>query len=105
MRFVPYQQSVRPGEKFHVEVRVRNYKEDVVNGKISLELPRKWTSEPVARFVELMPGKETGVPFDIIAPVNWHGRRRLAIAADIQLDGNPVGQIAETIVRVGDEDY
>jgi len=86
-------------------VRVRNYKNNVVNGKISLELPRKWTSEPVARFVELMPGKETGAIFDILAPVNWNGRQRLAIAADILLDGTPVGQIAETIVRVDDNDY
>ncbi|HEB32823.1 MAG TPA: hypothetical protein ENI15_18415 [Spirochaetes bacterium] len=78
---------------------------NVVNGKISLELLRKWTSEPVARFVELMPGKETGVSFDIRAPVNWTGSQRLAIAADIQLDGTTVGQIAETIVRVDDNDY
>ena len=105
VRFVPYQQSVKTGEKFHVEVRVRNYKEDVVNGEISLKLPRKWTSEPVARFAELMPGKETGVPFDILAPVSWNGSQRLAIAADIQLDGNPLGQIAETIVSLGDNDF
>ena len=52
-----------------------------------------------------MPGKETGVPFDILAPVSWNGSQRLAIAADIQLDGNPLGQIAETIVSLGDNDF
>jgi glyoxylase-like metal-dependent hydrolase (beta-lactamase superfamily II) len=105
VRFVPYQQSVRAGEKFQVEVRVRNYKDEVINGKISLVLPLKWFSKPVAGFVELKPGKETGVSFEILAPVNWKSRQRIAIAADVQLDGSPVGQIAETIVRVDDNDY
>jgi glyoxylase-like metal-dependent hydrolase (beta-lactamase superfamily II) len=102
-RFIPYQQTVKPGKKFSVEVRVRNYRNRAVKGKIVLKLPHQWTSEPAEGFMELGSKNETGVSFEILVPLNWQGRHRLAIAADLYLDGESVGQIAESIIRVGSQ--
>jgi glyoxylase-like metal-dependent hydrolase (beta-lactamase superfamily II) len=99
-RFIPYQQTVDKGKKFTVEVRVRNYRNSAVKGKIALKLPHRWTSEPASRLVELLPLGEASAAFDIGVPSDWQGRKRLAIAADLYLEGAPVGQVAETVIRV-----
>jgi hypothetical protein len=82
-----------------LEVRVRNYGPAPAEADVALRLPRAWERDPGGQRVEL-PANGTGtarfvvrVPHDFWWPVS-----RVAIAADVTVDGRRFGEIAEAVV-------
>jgi hypothetical protein len=81
------------------EVRLRNYGDHPVAAAVRLAVPRSWEREPVAREL-VLPAGGTGVArFTLRVPRDfWWPASRVAIAADVTLDGRRVGQVAEGVV-------
>jgi len=89
----PYQAVGTPGESFPIELRIRRS----VAVRAILVLPKGWTASP--REVSIR-GDGKAV-FTVKIPAGWHGSEsRVAIAADMMVDGRYVGQIAEAVVDI-----
>jgi glyoxylase-like metal-dependent hydrolase (beta-lactamase superfamily II) len=97
--FYPYQAHADGDGRVDLEVRVRNYDRRAASAKVELRLPRAWDREPAAQEVEL-PEDGTGTArFKLRVPADfWWPVSRIAIAADLTIDGRRLGQVTEAVV-------
>jgi hypothetical protein len=97
--FYPYQMHTDADGRLATEVRLRNYGDRPVAAAVSLAVPRDWERAPAACEL-VLPAGGTGVArFTLGVPRDfWWPASRVAIAADVTLDGRRVGQVAEGVV-------
>lgn len=97
----PYQSLVTPGESCHYELRARNHRKRAVALKIRLILPDGWTSQPAITTLNVAALSEGRSPVEIKVPhITRTPQHRIAIAADVLVDGRYLGQIAEAVVEI-----
>ena len=88
----PYQSRVAPGESFTIELRLRNYSASPSSATISLKLPRNWEPDKEIRQLHLPPDSLNNVHFTVRVPADFMWPYpRLAMAADVVLDGRHLG--------------
>ena len=98
-QLIPYQQSVRPGDTLKVTLHLNNYWPRVVRTQAHLEIPEGWEAVPAAATLDLPAEGTNDVEFSVQVPAGFvFSYPRLAIAADITLDGRRLGQVAEATV-------
>lgn len=100
-RIIPYTIAAQAGRTFRVEVEVRGYGEAAQRAVIRLHLPPEWVSLPSVEIVEVLPGQVSRAVFRVTPPENVKPLRRTAIAADVALNEEPLGQVAEAMVEFG----
>jgi hypothetical protein len=98
----PYQIDAVAGESAVVEARVRNYHAAPRRVRVALVVPPEWRVDPEEGFVTVAAGGTGVLPFTLRVPDDAaeEGPPRLAIAADITLDGRRHGQLGEAIVHI-----
>jgi glyoxylase-like metal-dependent hydrolase (beta-lactamase superfamily II) len=95
----PYQMHADDEGRVSLEVRVRNYGGSAVAAEVGLRLPRAWEREPGQQQVELPPNGTGTARFVVRVPRDfWWPVSRVAIAADVSVDGRRFGEIAEGVV-------
>lgn len=95
----PYQMHTDAEGLVEVEVRLRNYGSRSMAADVGLALPRAWEQEPGTQRVEIGPGSRGAARFTLRVPHDfWWPVSRVAIAADVTVDGVRLGQIAEGVV-------
>lgn len=101
VRLYPYQLLARTGSGSTVELRVRNYRTQPMRLEAALVLPAGWKASPDVLHLTIPPGEEGKEGFLLTIPEAWdRSRPRLAIAADLMVDGQYLGQVAEGVVDV-----
>jgi glyoxylase-like metal-dependent hydrolase (beta-lactamase superfamily II) len=97
----PYQAIATPGETLQLELRVQNLRRAAINVEAMLVLPNSWRTTPGRLSIRVPAGETARTPVTISIPTQWRiDGSRLAIAADIMLDGRYLGQIAEAVVEI-----
>ena len=101
----PYQSRVAPGSAFTVEVRLRNYGAAPTSAIVALRLPRPWEPDADSRQLDVAASGSGVARFTIHVPADFTWPYpRLAIAADVTVDGQQLGQITEAVVDVTPQD-
>jgi hypothetical protein len=100
-RLYPYQLLVKPGSSVDVELRVRNYRSKPMQVETALILPPGWKASPPTASFTAMPQVDGTRSFTLSVPDNWDSSKpRVALAADLMVDGQYVGEIAEAVADV-----
>jgi len=100
-RLYPYQFLVKPGSRADVELRVRNYRSKPMEVQATLVLPPGWRSTPETVSFVAQPGADGKAGFALTVPDDWdRSKTRVAMAADLLVDGNYLGEIAEAVAEV-----
>jgi len=101
VQIYPYQAIATAGQPCRLELRVRNHRSHAIDVQIALCLPGGWKCEPAEVRMNVHPDSSARSNVDILVPHSagspW---TRKAIAADVKVDGEYVGQIAEAVVDV-----
>jgi glyoxylase-like metal-dependent hydrolase (beta-lactamase superfamily II) len=98
-QLIPYQQSVSPGASFTITLYVNNYSRSVVKAQAHLDVPAGWIVSPAEVALELGAESASDAEFTIAVPEGYtFTYPRLAITADITLDGRRLGQVTEATV-------
>ena len=104
MELFPYQATAAPGQTLHYELRVRNHRSEPVTIAACAVLPPGWRTEPETVKLSVEAGQTGSTKFRVSVPKDWHPMEpRLAIAADVKVNGRYLGQIAEAVIDVGRE--
>ncbi len=99
VQIYPYQAQIAPGETRPFEVRVRNLRRKAMVVRAALVLGPGWRAEPAAVAFQVAPGAEAKAQVAVTAPRARAGApRRIAITADVEVDGKYLGQIAEAVI-------
>jgi len=101
VRVYPYQMVIVAGGSAAAKVRVRNYRSTPMKLEVEPVLPPGWRSEPRILRFEAPPKGTATCPFRIyIARRGRLASPRLAITAEVTVDGKHLGQIAEAVVNL-----
>jgi hypothetical protein len=96
----PYQSLAEPGDTVEVQVRIINFAERPMPAEVALVLPEGWVASPMAGHLDLAPRQRGVATFRVHVPEAYVFRYpRVAIAADVALDGRHIGQVAEATVE------
>jgi glyoxylase-like metal-dependent hydrolase (beta-lactamase superfamily II) len=97
----PYQALGAAGQRCELRVRVQNLRRHAIEVEAMLVMPKSWTSSPPRVRIKVAPGQLASAPVTVTIPVSWRGPySRIAIAADVMVDGRYLGQIAEGVIDV-----
>ena len=98
----PYQIECTPGDEVAVEVRVRNYHDKPRQIVAELVAPGGWRCQPRQAAATVAAGATAALAFTVAVPDDalTTGPARPAIVADLTLDGQRLGQIAEAVVLI-----
>jgi len=98
--FDPYRATVSPGTSVTVRVLVRNHAADARPARLRVRAPDGWSVDPpdATILVEGI-GRSAGVAVTITAPASTTPGR-LVITVDLELDGEPRGEVAECLLEV-----
>lgn len=102
----PYQAVARPGQSTQLEFRIRNLRRSTINAAMMLVLPKGWRSSPARVRLRALPGETASAKVSVTVPASWRpsssglAASRVAIAADVVMDGRYLGQIAEAVIDV-----
>jgi glyoxylase-like metal-dependent hydrolase (beta-lactamase superfamily II) len=100
-RLYPYQLLVKPGASVDVELRVRNYRRNPMQVEAALTLPPGWKVSPQTATFTALPQVDGRAGFTLSVPANWdRSNPRVALAADLVVDGQYLGEIAEAVADV-----
>ncbi len=100
-RLYPYQLQVKPGSSVDVELRVRNYRSKPMQVEAALVLPSGWKASPETSSFTALPQVDGSSHFTLSVPENWDpSKPRVALAADLMVDGQYLGEIAEAVADV-----
>lgn len=105
-RIYPYQAHTDPDGRVTLEVQVRNYGRQPMATEVTLKLPRAWEREPGIQQIQVPPDGTGMARFVARVPRDfWWPASRVAIAADLTVDGRRVGQVAEGVVDLEPHQY
>jgi glyoxylase-like metal-dependent hydrolase (beta-lactamase superfamily II) len=98
-RIRPYVTVAKPGRPVELRVTVRNPGDKPAWAEVVLTTPPGWEPAAPRGAILLPPGDEGCVDFRITP----HGQpaRRARVAADVTIDGRPLGQQAEALISTG----
>jgi glyoxylase-like metal-dependent hydrolase (beta-lactamase superfamily II) len=100
-RFYPYQLLAKPGASVDIELRVRNYRSHPMQVDAALVLPPGWKSSPETVTFAVAPHVDGKAGFTLSIPPEWNPQQpRVALAADMMVDGQYLGEIAEAVADV-----
>ena len=95
----PYQIVVHPGEESTVTVEVLNPFDHTVTATVQMVIPSGWTSEPPEQNITLEARSRAETLFTVrVPPVP--PARRVRIAANLTIDEQRLGQVAEALVTI-----
>jgi glyoxylase-like metal-dependent hydrolase (beta-lactamase superfamily II) len=100
VQIYPYQSLARPGDEIEYQIRVMNFLERETTVEIALALPEGWAADPAR--VEMMAGPKarSTAAVKVCIPQGYQFPfARVAIAADITLDGRRLGQVTEATIE------
>lgn len=98
-RLYPYQLLAQPGSDAPLELRIRNYRKTPMNVEATLVLPPGWVFAPRTLQFQVPAASEGRASFRISIPADWdRNQPRVALAADLIVDGQYRGQVAEAVV-------
>jgi glyoxylase-like metal-dependent hydrolase (beta-lactamase superfamily II) len=103
IQITPYQIITRPGDGFRASLKVRNYSSEMASAIVELCLPPNWYSTPENQHICIPANAESTSFFDVLVPADFNGLPRLAISADVTLNGKRIGQFAEAVVTIRDQ--
>jgi glyoxylase-like metal-dependent hydrolase (beta-lactamase superfamily II) len=96
----PYQSLAAPGDVLDLQVRVTNFHDRPATAEVTLALPAGWSCDPPVSGLEIGPGARGAAPFHVRIPESYaFPYPRVAIAADVTLDGRRLGQVTEATVE------
>jgi glyoxylase-like metal-dependent hydrolase (beta-lactamase superfamily II) len=98
-RIQPYQSQVCAGQPHSILVHIVNPAERSVAAVVRLVTPAGWQVTPAVAMVPLPGNGHAAATFAVTAPLGTLVRRA-RIAADLMVDGQPLGQQAEALVTV-----
>jgi hypothetical protein len=97
----PYQLMILAGQTREIEIRVRNYQSSRVQIQAALVLPQGWRATPARVSFPVEANAEGKASASVAVPANWSNPlSRVAIALDVMLDDQYLGQITEAVVDV-----
>jgi glyoxylase-like metal-dependent hydrolase (beta-lactamase superfamily II) len=100
-RLYPYQLEARAGSSAAVELRVRNYRPKPMEMEAALVLPAGWKAAPEVATLTIPAKGDASAGFTLSIPADWdRAQPRVAIVADLQVDGQYLGELAEGVVDV-----
>ena len=100
-RLYPYQLLVKPGSSTEIELRVRNYRAKPMQVEAALILPPGWKASPETVSFTAQPQVDGRQGFTLSVPENWDRTKpRVALAADLMVDGQYLGEIAEAVADI-----
>ncbi len=100
IQIYPYQLCGIPGKEIGLEVRVRNPLDSKTRVEFQWVLPETWTILPSTGSSELEEGKQESLSFSLSIPEGYcFTYPKMAIALDVSLNGERLGQIAEAVVE------
>lgn len=96
----PYQSAAHPGDDLALQIRMTNYLGRRAIAEVTLALPHGWTATPPTVRLELAGQGRTTAPVRVHIPASYiFPYPRVAIAADVTIDGRRLGQITEATVE------
>ena len=99
-RFDPYRATIAPDAALETRVIVTNHADRPRPATVRLRLPDGWQAEPAEAGTLVEPSSGTAaIPFRITAPAGATPGR-VVLTADVDIDGEPRGELAETLVEV-----
>jgi hypothetical protein len=98
-RIEPYRATATPGRKVELQVTVRNPFDRAATATLRVVVPDGWSVEPAVQEVALEAHAESSVTVRVA--VGATPVRRARVAADMTVDGVPLGEQAEALVDVG----
>ena len=99
-RIDPYRASVRQGDDHALEVIVTNHAPTARETSVRLRLPADWQAQPAEAAATVPPdGSSVRLRFSIRVPADAL-RGRVVLTADVDLGGEPRGELAETLLEV-----
>jgi hypothetical protein len=102
IRLSPYLLKTTKGRNARLELIVQNYSESVIEVESALVVPTGWEYRPkTARF--RVPSREVGkTDFTLRIPPDIHiPALRTPVVADVAINGQYRGQLAEAVVEIG----
>ncbi len=100
VRITPYQIDVKRGKKAKLTVRVENFGDEPAQAKVAMAGARQTTFDPPEREARIGAGATKEFRFELSISQRYRGLPRVAIAADLEMDGERYGQVAEAFVKV-----
>jgi len=100
-RIIPYQVSLARGGKSSTTVRIVNFSQRTCAATVQMVGPAGISFSPKSRNLKLGPEATRQVTFELSVSQRYKGRPRVAVAVDVEMDGEPLGQVAEAFVSVG----
>jgi glyoxylase-like metal-dependent hydrolase (beta-lactamase superfamily II) len=100
-RLYPYQPLVKTGSSTPMELRIRNYRLTPMQVEAALVLPPGWKASPEFLNFTVAPNEHGGAGFTLTLPEDWdRSKPRVAMAADLVVNGQYLGQIGEAVVDI-----
>jgi glyoxylase-like metal-dependent hydrolase (beta-lactamase superfamily II) len=101
VRFYPYQLQIKAGSSCDLGLRVRNYRSEPMHLEAALVLPAGWKASSEVMELIVPPGQDNGTGCSVTVPEDWgRNKPRVALAADVRVDGKYLGQIAECVADI-----
>lgn len=101
VQICPYQSTIAAGESRNYEFRVRNRRRRAIKVELAAVLPEAWRRTPRSITPHVDAGGDASAPFQLSLPTGWTGPiGRVAISAEVSMDGKPLGQLAEAVIDV-----
>lgn len=99
-RFDPYRATVNGGATVTTQVIVRNHASEPRETTVRLRVPSGWTVTPASATAEVPGGGEAAtLTFTLAVPTDAAAGRAV-LTADVDLGGEPRGELAETLLEV-----
>jgi glyoxylase-like metal-dependent hydrolase (beta-lactamase superfamily II) len=99
-RFDPYRASLAPGARVETGVVVRNHAATPQEARVRLHAPDGWQVEPAEAVTVVPGGGETATLTFMLAVPADAVPGRVVVTADVDLGGQPRGELAETLLEV-----
>jgi len=100
VRIRPYQIEARRGGKAKLTVEITNPRHEPVSARVTMAGPSQIAFEPALREITLGPGQVGAAKFELSVSQRYKGLPRVAVAADISLGDERMGQATEAFVDI-----
>jgi hypothetical protein len=100
IRLSPYLLKTTTGKTVQLELIVQNYADSFMDVESSLVTPRGWDSRPRVTQLSVSPREIGKGEFTLRIPANIQALPRTLIVADVAVNGQYQGQLAEAVVEL-----
>jgi glyoxylase-like metal-dependent hydrolase (beta-lactamase superfamily II) len=104
VQIYPYQSLAQAGDSLHLQIRMTNFMPHESQAEVSLVLPEGWLITPAVGRLDIPPHQRGQTDFRVQIPNSYRfPYPRIAITADVTLNGHHLGQITEATVEQANE--